>query len=57
VSDPLGTATPGGAAPDGVPMLVLEGIARRFGSVPALDGASLAVRRGTVHALLGENGE
>ncbi len=56
MSDPLGTATPGGAAPDGVPMLVLEGIARRFGSVPALDGASLAVRRGTVHALLGENG-
>ncbi len=56
MSDPLGTATPGGAAPDGVPMLVLEGIARRFGSVRALDGASLAVRRGTVHALLGENG-
>jgi ABC-type uncharacterized transport system ATPase subunit len=56
VSDPLGTATPGGAAPDGVPMLVLDGITRRFGSVRALDGASLAVRRGTVHALLGENG-
>lgn len=56
MSDPLGTATPGGAAPDGVPMLVLDGIARRFGSVRALDGASLTVRRGTVHALLGENG-
>ncbi len=56
MSDPLGTATPGGAAPDGVPMLVLDDITRRFGSVRALDGASLAVRRGTVHALLGENG-
>jgi general nucleoside transport system ATP-binding protein len=36
--------------------LELAGISRRFGSVLALDDASLLVRPGTVHALLGENG-
>ena len=29
---------------------------KRFGAFTALDGVSLAVRPGTVHALLGENG-
>jgi general nucleoside transport system ATP-binding protein len=38
------------------PALVLSGITRRFGALVALDDASLAVRPGTVHALLGENG-
>ncbi len=38
------------------PLLALEQIARRFGTVEALAGASLHVRPGTVHALLGENG-
>ncbi len=37
-------------------VLSLEGITRRFGSVLALDDASLFVRPGTVHAVLGENG-
>ncbi|MEP6781211.1 MAG: ATP-binding cassette domain-containing protein [Gemmatimonadaceae bacterium] len=41
------------AAPDA---LVLEGVTRRFGNVKALDGATLRVRAGTVHAVLGENG-
>lgn len=36
--------------------LRLTGICRRFGATVALDRASLAVREGTVHALLGENG-
>ena len=36
--------------------LSLEHIARRFGRVQALTDASLEVRPGTVHALLGENG-
>jgi general nucleoside transport system ATP-binding protein len=36
--------------------LELSGIVKRFGAVTALDGASLRVRAGTLHALLGENG-
>jgi simple sugar transport system ATP-binding protein len=36
--------------------LSLRGIAKRFGSTLALDGARLDVRAGTLHALLGENG-
>ena len=38
------------------PALELAGISRHFGAVRALDDASLVVRPGTVHALLGENG-
>ena len=36
--------------------LELVGIEKRYGAVRALAGASLRVRAGTVHALLGENG-
>jgi general nucleoside transport system ATP-binding protein len=36
--------------------LELDGLHKRFGQVEALAGASLQVRPGTVHALLGENG-
>lgn len=38
------------------PRLALEGITRRYGALVALQGASLTVARGEVHALLGENG-
>ena len=38
------------------PALALEGITKRFGAVLALDDASITVRPGTIHALLGENG-
>ncbi|MFN0177524.1 MAG: ABC transporter ATP-binding protein [Gemmatimonadales bacterium] len=38
------------------PSLELRGIEKRFGSVLALDGADLVLRRGEVHGLLGENG-
>jgi ABC-2 type transport system ATP-binding protein len=34
----------------------VEGVVKRFGTVVALDGASLAVRRGEVYGLLGPNG-
>ncbi|MBK6487613.1 MAG: ATP-binding cassette domain-containing protein [Gemmatimonadetes bacterium] len=36
--------------------LELDGLRKRFGVVEALAGASMRVRGGTVHALLGENG-
>ena len=41
---------------DTAPALVLEHVSKRFGSLQALDDATLTVRHGTVHALLGENG-
>ena len=37
-------------------VLALEGIAKRFGATDALIDASLTIRPGTIHALLGENG-
>ncbi len=38
------------------PLLNAEGIVKRFPGVTALDGVQLDVRRGEVHALVGENG-
>jgi ABC-type uncharacterized transport system ATPase subunit len=38
------------------PLLVADELSKRFGSFPALDGVSLRVEPGMVHALLGENG-
>ena len=43
-----------GAAPP--PLLHMRGIRRAFHGVHALDGVRLAIRPGTVHALMGENG-
>ena len=41
---------------DHAPALELRGITKRFGDLVANDGIDLDVRRGEVHALLGENG-
>jgi ABC-type uncharacterized transport system ATPase subunit len=38
------------------PSLSLEGITKRFGATLAVDNASIHVRGGSLHALLGENG-
>ena len=38
------------------PLLVVEGVERRFGGLRAVDGASFSVRPGTVTALIGPNG-
>ena len=43
-------------ANDRTPILKLEGIAKHFGGVRAVDGLDFTVRRGTVHALIGPNG-
>ena len=44
----------GGASEEVV--LRIEGLAKHFGGLRALDGVDVAVRRGTVHALIGPNG-
>src|SRR3712207_9323213 len=40
----------------GQPVLQLEDVAKSFGPVVALRSASLEVRAGSIHALVGENG-
>src|SRR5665213_4010429 len=47
---PRGTATTSGGD------LVVTGVSKRYGGVPALSDVSLTIEPGKVHALIGENG-
>ena len=38
------------------PLFQMQGIAKRYGGVQALDGVNLTVHAGRIHAVLGENG-
>ena len=49
------TRTPGSAA-NGNTIFEAEGIARRFGGIQAVDGATMSVREGSITALIGPNG-
>lgn len=45
-----------GAGREGAPLVVLEGITKRFPGVVANDAVDLTLREGEIHALVGENG-
>ncbi len=44
------------SAVESAPALEVQGLAKHFGGVKAVDDISFAVRRGSVHALIGPNG-
>ena len=45
-----------GSVPAGGPLLVVEGVVKRFGGHTALGGISLSIQPGEIIALAGENG-
>ncbi len=44
------------AAETAAPLLVMQGVVKHFGGVQALRGVNFDLKRGEIHALLGENG-
>ncbi len=57
-ADPDSSAgpVPGAAPPLALPLLSVDGLSKRFGSLQALQDVSLELRPGEIHCLLGENG-
>ncbi len=53
--DPEPTMRDAAAQPD-LPMIEVRGLTKDFPGIRALDGVTLAVRRGEVHGIVGENG-
>ena len=52
----MGSSVANGVSPGDAPALELRGACKRYGTVQALTDTSLVLRRGEVHALLGDNG-
>ena len=50
------TASPPGPADRSGPAIVIDGLAKRYGSRTVVDGVSLSVARGEIVAMLGPNG-
>ncbi|RIV40363.1 ABC transporter ATP-binding protein [Micromonospora radicis] len=54
------TSTPSSAEPtvpaEAAPAVVLNGVRKRYGDLPAVDGVSLTIRRGEFFGILGPNG-
>lgn len=55
-TEPAVTAMTTGVKKSDQPLLEVRGVSKAFGGVRALDGVSLNVFQGTVHALIGPNG-
>ena len=57
-SQPMGSegARPGAEASTTQPLLQLQGVTKRFGGLPAVDGLSFSVREGEVLGIIGPNG-
>lgn len=55
MSVPGSSALPGGRSADSL-LLSARGIGKRFGATRALEDCDLEIRRGEIHALVGENG-
>jgi rhamnose transport system ATP-binding protein len=51
-----GDLTSGEAVPPETPLIEVRGISKRFDATQALSDATIAIRAGEVHALVGENG-
>lgn len=49
-------ASPGDAAPTGEPVVVAQGLTKRFGNFTAVDGLDLSIARGEVVGFIGPNG-